>query len=90
MWTVRRWGTDIHVRHHNMPYHHISIDGFKVVGPTIAISFVVFRLLFKVSRGWDLGAGLLEGTGQSSALSCPFCAARTVAILFPFFSTLQG
>lgn len=41
------WGKDIHVAHHKMPYHHISLDGMKIVGPTMLLSFLVLRLLFK-------------------------------------------
>lgn len=66
-WVVHRYllhcptkwlGSTIHARHHAIPFHHVSIDGPRVILPAMAASAALFRLLFLRSSELALTATL--------------------------------
>eukprot|EP00897_Mesotaenium_endlicherianum_P010629 jgi/Mesen1/9595/ME000657S08870 len=41
------WGKAMHMSHHALPFHHVSIDGLEVIGPTLLAALGICSLLFK-------------------------------------------
>eukprot|EP00270_Netrium_digitus_P004395 TRINITY_DN15477_c0_g1_i1.p1 TRINITY_DN15477_c0_g1~~TRINITY_DN15477_c0_g1_i1.p1 ORF type:complete len:229 (-),score=10.48 TRINITY_DN15477_c0_g1_i1:268-954(-) len=52
------WGRDVHIVHHSMPYHHISIDGMKLVVSFMLAAFSVFFIIFQENLSLLLTATL--------------------------------